>query len=281
MGVVPRTDQEQDMETLFLKTDSQPQTTESEAPLFKAVGVVKGEVNFGEDGINTVVIGGKTYRLKYAKEKLNVFRALKLQIKNTGTSEQRLIVHPRVIHFPNREQPYVLYFELVGFENPLIQNKGIFNVLNDFEFKISGLWQFIPVCRVPCISVFRNFTEERKLFIKAAEPLVKVRFMKAAHLPLLWQAAPVTPFRFNPKLDKEKQGHSKFVQIKARFIPERDTFGFVEQVAAPDEEAPKFLKASLQDKAEQRKNAAPAKTQKNIKKAVVSKPKLTRPSKAG
>lgn len=257
-------------------TDSLPQTTELETPLFKAVGIIKGLVNFGEDGINTVTISGKKYRLKYASEKIKAFQALKLQIKNTGNSEQRLIVHPRVIHFPNREQPYMLYFELVGFERSLRKDRSIFNVLNDFEFYLSGLWQFIPVCRVPCISVFRNFTEERLLFIKAAEPLVKMRFIKSSHLPLLWQASPVTPFRFNPRVDKKEQGHPKFVQIKARFIPQRDTFGFIEQLAAPLEEPPKFLKASKEDKAKQRKNAAPTKT---IKKALVSKPKLTRPSK--
>ena len=260
-----------------MKTDSQPQTTESETPLFKAVGVLKGKVDFGEDGINTFTVSGKSYRLKYASEKLNVFRALKLQVKNTGSNEQRLIVYPRIIHFPNREKPYVFYFELVGFESPLVQDKGIFNVLNDLEFKLSGLWQFIPVCRVPCVSVFRNFTSERKLFVKAAEPALKVKFMKASHLPVLWQDSPVKPFRFNPKLSKEEQGYSRFIQIKAKFIPQRDAFGFIEQLAEPLEEAPPFLKASKTDKAEQRKNAAPAKT---VKKELVSKPKLVRPSKA-
>lgn len=265
------------METLVSSTDSTTLTTELEQPLFKAVGVIKGEVKLGEDGINTVVISGKSYRLKYSSEKVRAIQALKLQIKNTSNNEQRLIVHPRVIHFPNREQPYIFYFELVGFESSLIPDKGIFNILNDFEFKISGLWQFIPVCRVPCISVFRNFTEERKLFIKAAEPLVKMRFMKSSHLPLFWQSSPVAPFRFNPRMDKKEQGHPKFVQIKAKFSPERDSFLFMEQLAAPLEEAPKFLKASKQDTAEHRKKTAQSKT---IKKELVSKPKLTRKTEA-
>ena len=265
------------METLVLEPDSQPQTIEEELPHFKAVGVINGEVNFGEDGINTVVIGGKTYRLKYSSEKVKAIRALKLQIKNTANNEQRLIVHPRVIHFPNREQPYIFYFELVGFESHLTQNKGIFNDLNDFEFKVSGLWQFIPVCKVPCVSVFRNFTEERKLFIKAAEPLVKMRFVKSSHLPLLWQSSEATPFRFNPRADKENQGHPKFVQIKAKFVTGRDSFVFLEELAEPLEEAPRFLKASKLDLAEQRKKTPPT---NNFQKKLVPKPKLARASKA-
>lgn len=98
--------------------------------------------------------------------------------------------------------------------------------------------------------------------------------MKAAHLPLLWKDSPVNPFRFNPKLDKEQQGRPMFVQIKAKFIPQRDVFGFIEQLAETLEESPKFLKASKKDKDEQRKNLTPPKTPKPIK-------KVSRPIKAG
>ncbi len=261
-------------------TNSESQATEPNTPLFKAVGIIKGEINIGENGTSTVVISGKSYRLKYASDKIKVFQALKLQLKNTGNNEQRLIVHPRVIHFPKREKPYIIYFELVGFESPSIQDKGIFNDLNDLEFKLSGLWQFIPVCRVPCVSVFRNFSEERKLFIKSAEPLIRVRFMKASHLPLLWLDSPVNPFRFNPKLSKEEQGRPKFVQIIAKFLPNRDNFGFIEQVAEPLEEPPKFLKASKLDKEEQRKKSAPPNTQLRQQ---TEKPikKISRPVKVG
>jgi hypothetical protein len=72
--------------------------------------------------------------------------------------------------------------------------------------------------------------------------------MKASHLPLLWKDAPVRPFRFNPKATHD-QGHPAFVEIKAKFLPARDVFGFVEQLAEPTETAPKFLKASKKDKA--------------------------------
>lgn len=144
--------------------------------VFKAVGVIQGEVNFGEDGTNTITINGITYRLKYASEKRRTLDALKLEIKNTGKNVQRLIVYPRVIHFPRIDQPHTVYFELVGFESSSVQDKGIINELNELEFKLNGLWQFIPVCRVPCVSIFKNFNEERKLFIKQLEPFVKVRF---------------------------------------------------------------------------------------------------------
>ncbi len=114
--------------------------------------------------------------------------------------------------------------------------------------KLLGLWQFIPVCTTPCISIFRNFTPERLEYIKQAEPVSKVKFMKASHLPVLWKDAPVRPFRFNPKADYD-QGHPAFVPLKAKFLPHRNVFEFVELLAPPQENAPKFLKASKEDKA--------------------------------
>jgi hypothetical protein len=78
----------------------------------------------------------------------------------------------------------------------------------------------------------------------------KVNFMKASHIPVLWRDAPVPPFRFNPKLDKETQGKASFVQIKARFNSSRDNFEFVELLASPSDEPPNYLKAGKKDKLE-------------------------------
>ncbi len=270
-------------------TGSEPQTAEERStpsvenelnnpPVFKAVGVIQGEVTLGEDRINSVTIDGKNYPIRYAAEKHKTLLALKLEIKKTGNNFQRLIVYPRVVHFPRREQPHALFFELVGFEGSSVEDKGIINDLNDLEFKLCGLWQFIPVCRVPCVSIFRNFTEERKLFIKQAEPYVKLRFMKANHLPLFWRDSQARPFRFNPRLDKD-QGRPMFVQIKAKFNPEREQFEFIEELAEPIHEAPRFLKASKKDKGEQGLNVALPNTPKPTKKEAVPKPKLTRPLK--
>lgn len=273
-------------------TESQPQTAEvltttspedkpKTTPEFKAVGVVTGEVNLSKDSAYSITINGKTYRLKYASEKQKSLWALKKEIEATGRNLQRLIVYPRMTHFPGRDQPPVLHFEVVGFEGHAVRNKGIINDLKDFEFKLSGLWQFIPVCRVPCISIFKNFSEERKLFVKEAEPYVRVRFMRANHIPLGWRDSPVKPFRFNPKLPKDQdQGRPMFVQVKARFIPGRDQFEFIEQLAEPLAESPRFMKASKEDKIEQRKNAPPT-TQNPIKKEpAITKPKLARPIKS-
>ncbi len=232
-----------------LQSDEKKQKDDSEhsGAIFQAVGVIIGKIAFNDENKSTIVIGNKEYPLFYAPKKQRAFDALKKEIEATGEHVQRLVVYPKVIHFPKKEQPHQVCFQLVGFDKGR-QAEVISKELQDMEFKLCGLWQFIPVCCTPCISVFRNFTKERLDYIKQAEPAKKVKFMKASHLPLFWKDAPFPPFRFNPKATKEEQGHPVFVQIKAKFLPQRDAFAFDTLLALPEQKPPRFLKASKQDK---------------------------------
>jgi hypothetical protein len=216
---------------------------------FQAVGIIKGDITL--DGDKTfVTIGEKSYGLYYASTHKMAYEALKKEISNTGNTQQKLIVYPRITHYPGGKQPYRLEFQLAGFVGHLASGEGLESVMEEKEFKISGLWQFIPVCRVPCISVFKNFNKQRLEYIKSAPLDKKVNFMKASHIPVLWRDAPVPPFRFNPKLDKETQGKASFVQIKARFNSAGDNFEFVELLGIPSLEPPNYLKAGKKDKVE-------------------------------
>ncbi|HEY9831144.1 MAG TPA: hypothetical protein V6D26_11240 [Stenomitos sp.] len=232
---------------------------ENSNAIFQAVGIILGEVAFN-DKKASVTISGKEYPLFYASSHKKAFEALKIHLKNTGQSRQRLIVYPKIIHFPKREQPYLVGFQVVGFHRQLEESEAkledgnsrlsVDRELQDFEFKLSGLWQFIPVCQTPCITIQKNFTEERLSYIKEAPIEQKVNFMKASHVPVIWKDSPIRPFRFNPKLDKEQQGQASFVEIKAEFLPERDVFEFRELRSRPSMAPPRSLKAGKTQKAE-------------------------------
>ncbi|MBD2341966.1 hypothetical protein H6G64_34100 [Calothrix sp. FACHB-156] len=231
--------------------------TETPSGIFQAIGVIVGDVAFIKDEernkyIANITIGQYQYNLfpnGSSWSKSASFNGLRKQIESTGISKQKLIVYPKITHYPGREQQHKVAFQLVAFEKENVDD-SISNELNDFEFKLSGLWQFIPVCRTPCITVMKNFSAERLEYIKQAELASKVNFMKASHIPLIWRDAPVNPLRFNPKIPKEEQGKAMFVSIKAKFIPGRDMFGFDSLLALPQEEPPKYLKAGKKDKAE-------------------------------
>ena len=254
---------EEQLKTPAETSDAETTETPSEPeknPLFQAVGIIKGDVIFDENEQAVIKIKDKEYRLYYipTNRRRKVHEALKKEIEATGNTTQRLIVYPKIIHFPDKEKIHSVAFQLVGFitSGEKSNVETIDSELKDFEFCLRGLWQFIPVCRTPCISVFKNFNKDRLDWVKQAEAEKKVKFMKASHIPLLWKDSPVRPFRFNPKLEKEQQGKTYFVELKARFLPERDVFGFVEQLSEPSEEPPKFFKASKKLKAEALKSKA-------------------------
>ena len=220
---------------------------EDSGAIFQAVGILPGVVVFDSPSAS-ITVEGKQYPLYYSTEHRGAFQALKMNVKATGSS-QRLIVYPHIRHFPKREDTYQLGFQVVGFVGKPVEG-CISEELTDFEFRMAGLWQFIPVCATPCITVLKNFSQERLAFIKEADVSAKVKFMKGSHIPLLWSNPPIRPFRFNPRLDKEQQGKAPFVQVTARFLPERDAFEFVAMRSLPATNSPKFLKAGKKDKAE-------------------------------
>ncbi len=247
------------------------ETTEINQPLFQAVGIIRGEVKFSDEGKITVTLSKFEYGIECNKKHSDALSGLKKEMISTGESIQRLIVYPKVMHFPSKEQLQRVWFQLVGFVKEGCE-MGIATELADNQFKLCGLWQFIPVCRPPCISIFLNFTTERLELLKATDdPATDAKFMKASQIPVLWKDSPVRPFRFNPKAGKE-QGHPSFVQIKASFLPHRDAFGFVEQLEEPIEQAPKFMKLPKSAKGQGRKNSSSFPEKKKPQKP---KPNLT------
>lgn len=214
--------------------------------VFQAIGIVRGTVDFNDKEQQTITVAQQQYPLLYSPQYRQALAALKNEVKKTGKTLQRLIVYPKIVHFPKRDTPHELMFQVVGFD--VGQPREGTLQLEDMEFYLRGLWQFIPVCKTPCISVFRNFSLERLEYIKQAEPKQRVNFMRPSHVPILWRDAPVKPFRFNPKTDKEQQGSPVFVQVKAKFLPSRNLFGFDALLQLPMEKPPKFLKVSKADK---------------------------------
>jgi hypothetical protein len=134
---------------------------ENSNAIFQGVGIIVGDVVFSEKKAH-ITISEKEYPLFYASSHKRAFEALRLQIKNTEQSRQRLIVYPKILHFPKREQPYVVGFQVVGFHKQLEKPEPSLirkwqlecrSGIAGFEFKLSGLWQFIPVCQIPCITI--------------------------------------------------------------------------------------------------------------------------------
>lgn len=223
------------------------QSKSKHQPIFQAIGIIVGQIKFTEDR-GTVVVEGKEYPLLFAHHRRKFYDELRSQLERDNGEPRRLIVYPKITHFTKREKPYYVDFQLVSLDKGCATN-GISQQLQDFEFKLCGLWQFIPTCQIPCVSVYKNFSSERLTYIKQIEKDKKVRYLKASHIPLMW-CGDTKPFSFNTELTASEQGHPAFVEVLAKFVPGRDVFEFSKLLAEPTENAPNFLKASKKDKAE-------------------------------
>ncbi len=94
-------------------------------------------------------------------------------------------------------------------------------------FVLRGVWQFIPQCRRPVFSIYRNELKNYE-----SRP-------NNQHLPLIWSDQP--PYRFR----KDSEERPKFYQITARLIPQRNCFGFVSEIADPIEQTPRRVKKTF------------------------------------
>ena len=221
----------------------QPKPLEKEESLFfQAVGIVSGVVELDKEQ-PTIAINRKEFPLLCFPPHTQVIKFLKKEIEATNSQYQKLIVYPRVVHFPQSNVRQQVKFCLMGYVGSG-SHKGnqITDRLKNNEFQFKGLWQFIPPCKVPCITVYRNSTPELKRQLKEMSEVARHKTLKANHIPVLWRESSVKPFRYNRHLSKSEQGDLFFVQIKARFLPERDVFGFIEEEAAPYDRVPRSLR---------------------------------------
>lgn len=216
---------------------------------FQAIGVIEGEISFDGQSRANIAAHGQTYPLLDLPGQRFNLSALQKHIKETGNAAVRLVVYPKAIHFPDKETPQQIQFQLLRFE-PGETRFGVSQNLNNMEFQIAGFWQFIPACRIPCISVFKNFSRQRLEWIKQANAGERVRFMEPVHLPVIWEPAPVGPSKYNPKA-KQQQQQAAFCQVKAKFLPHKDAFGVSLRLAPPitdTAQAPKYLEVNKKDK---------------------------------
>ena len=209
-------------------TDTGDQSTDEpeadiDKPIFQAIGTLQGkpEEDSQEKGQFFIRLGGKRYGLFIAGYR---YQAWLKQMAANPDQTLFLRVYPKCLMIPRK--PPKIYFQVAAWEeeNPWEEAPG--------QFRLKGIWQFVPQVRTPVISVYRN---------KGAED-PKGKF-KAAHIPVLMRRDDESaPFRFNPKIAKEDLPPRWFIQGKFKFIPSRDSFGFSEDLEPPTKKIPYYKK---------------------------------------
>ena len=255
---------------------------------FQAIGIVKGDIVLHSDGLLklSVMYKAQVGRSRQLVQKLiplqaglgrsHIYNALKKDVQRNGGANRRLLVYPKIVHLPDRSVDWTTKFIVAGFESSQQESPPIFNQLDDFHFLISGFYQFIPVCRVPCLSVMRNATQESIQRAKSIDnKTIKQKMCKGTHIPVdfvKFQIEP--PFKFSPRNPSTKT--RKFIKVKCYYEPENDLFMVTHRsklISAA--EAPKYLSVAKKKKyntsEKPKRNASP-----KPRKKVTPSPKTVR-----
>ncbi len=98
-----------------------------------------------------VELNGQEYALLYnADYTFKAHRILRQELKKNGSSKILLKLYPNA-RFSAESESANLSFILGNFDKKYLANKQY-----PEEFTLKGIWQYIPQCQTPVISIYRN-----------------------------------------------------------------------------------------------------------------------------
>jgi len=208
-------------------------SAEPELPLFQAIGVLFGAIQFNEtDGAFYVRVDDSLFRLFFPKSRFASF-ALWLEAQQSG-SLVYLMVYPK-FRWVSNSLPEI-WFEPLRWklDNP-------WGEPNVFTFK--GIWQSLNDLQPSMLSVYRN----------AGSRDPSGRF-KASHFPVVMPREDgVLPFCFDPLLPKKQQPPRWFIQALFRFSPSQNSWVWLSDLLPPSTWIPPYEKPNKQHLKEKNK----------------------------
>ena len=212
---------------------SKKKQTAVKPTIFQAVGTVIATPYF-QDELSYVKINGCEYDLLYLYgSRRQAYIRLKEDLEKNGSSQMFLRLYPKATFDYQTSQPR-LSFSLVNFSRDCEK-------INDEPqgFMLRGIWQYIPHCKTPVITIYRN--HQQKVYFKNLSKSQQLAFAQPRHIPVVWDA-PVEPFKFNPQAEKDSQMPRYFVEVRAIF--KDGLFVIEEMLREPTLKIPRFIKVS-------------------------------------
>ncbi len=215
---------------------SQKKQPAAKPTIFQAIGTVIA-TPYLKDDLLKVVIDGCEYDLLYVKGfRSKAYPLLRAGLEKNGSSPMFLRLYPKATFDYQTSQPRVA-FSLVNFSRACEK-------INDQPqgFMLRGIWQYIPQCNSPVITIYRN--RAQKEFFKKLNKSQQLAFAQPLHIPVVWDA-PVEPFKFNPEAEKDSQMPRYFVEVRAIF--KDGLFVVEEMLREPTRKIPRFIKVSKKE----------------------------------
>ena len=209
------------------------QQSDAEPPIFQAKGALIATPYVQGERLK-VAIDEREYNLSYNRgDQRRAYVSLSSELEKNGSKPMFLRVYPQATFERSSAEPR-LSFSLVNFSQDCEK-------INDEPkgFVLRGIWQYIPHCDSPVISIYRN--RDRLPAFKRLNAKQQFHFAKPHHIPVVWSAT-VEPFKYNPSLEKSEQMPRYFVEVRAIF---KDGLYVVEEMLRePTVDIPKLIKVS-------------------------------------
>ncbi len=212
----------------------QQQHSDEEPRIFQALGTILAAPYLKSDRLK-VTIDGRSYDLLYVKGfQRRSHRSLKAELEKNGSKEMFLKLYPQATFDQSSAEP-ILSFSVANFSLDCEK-------LNNYPkgFVLRGIWQYIPQCKFPVISIYRN--RNQLPAFKKLNAKQQFHFAKPHHIPVVWSAT-IEPFKYNPSVEKSEQMPRYFVEVRAVF---KDGLYVVEEMLrSPTVDIPKLIKVSI------------------------------------
>lgn len=221
----------QEVSLLRTQTSSNQKSDGSLTIIFQAVGLIECTPQVENDRLS-IAINANQYELRRTNgPRSQQFDLLKQEIEKNGSRQMQLRVYPNIIHDSNKQEIRHL-FSLV---RAYADKPKCLDSSSSFVFR--GIWQYVPYCSTPVISIHRNIDTLK--FYKRLSLSAKRSFIRPQAFPVVWDA-PVKPFRYNPELKKSEQMPRYFVEVRAVF--QDNQYTVVEMLNEPTLKIPKYIK---------------------------------------
>ena len=225
-----------DAEEVILEADLSKKVEQAiqakEKTIFQGVGLIRCTPEIKEEKLY-ITVDNQEYELRRGKwGSRRHFEQLKQDIEQKGSRELWMRVYPKIAH--NLKKPKIAYFfTLVKVFSDKSQAEK-----QQEDFVIRGIWQNVPYCSKPVISIYRNI-DMLQTYKQLSLPAAKKAFARPQDFPVVW-SAPVEAYRYNPKVENDKQMPRYFVQVRAVFKNGR--FEVVEMLCEPTLDIPQYIK---------------------------------------
>ena len=183
------------------------QQLKEEAPMFQALGKMV-LTPYLKDNDLKIELDGLEYDLLYGDDfTFQAHKALRQELMKNGSRKMLLKLYPNT-RFSRKSSSAKLSFILGDFAKKYYTNRKY-----PSKFKLRGIWQYIPQCETPVISIYRNM--EQLWQFKKLNEKEQLKLAKPKHIPVVWDDAPVEPFKYVKEVAKEEQMPRYFVEVRA------------------------------------------------------------------